>query len=232
MRTYMRYWCDVFRMPDWSEEKIVNTFRCENEQLVDELLAEGKGLIIATAHMGNYDHTGAWAAVTGRPLTSVAEQVKPEKLFTKFMSYRAKLDIRVHPHGEKGVLDTIADELRYENRVVALISDRDMSSYGIPVTFFNHKAKFPPGCAKLALLTGAPLVTATLFYDGPVSVVRIGEQIHLPPNAPTGADADSQEGFRKAVAQITQTIATQLEEGIAEHPCDWHMLSRLWCDDL
>lgn len=231
LRSYGRYWCDAFRMPDWSREKIVRTFRCENVELVDTLLAQQGGLVIATAHMGNYDHTGAWAAVTGRPLTSVAERVRPEKLFTKFMAYRTRLGIRVHPHGTPDVVDILASELRSQNRVVALISDRDMSSHGIPVTFFGHTAPFPPGPAKLALLTGAPLVTATLFYDGPTSVVRIAEQIPIPPGAPTGPDAADQPGFRAAVAEITQAVATQLASGIAEKPCDWHMLARLWCDD-
>ena len=232
MRNYLRYWCDAFRMPDWTRERTVDTFRCENVELVDELLAEGRGLVIATTHMGNYDHTGAWAAATGRPLSSVAERLKPTRLFDRFVSYREELGIRVYPHGTPGVLDSLATELREQNRVVALISDRDMSSYGVPVTFFGHTAKFPPGPAKLALPTGAPLVTATLWYDGPTAVVHIAPQIALPPDAPTGEDCASQPGYTTAVAEITARIASELEVGIAAHPTHWHMLAKLWLDDL
>lgn len=232
MRNYLRYWCDAFRMPDWTRERTVETFRCENVELVDELLAQGRGLVIATTHMGNYDHTGAWAAATGRPLSSVAERLKPKRLFDKFVAYREELGIRVYPHGTPGVLDTLATELREQNRVVALISDRDMSSYGVPVTFFGHTAKFPPGPAKLALRTGAPLVTATLWYDGPTAVVHIAPQIASPPQAPTGDDCANHPGHPAAVAEMTAQIAAALEVGIAAHPTHWHMLAKLWLDDL
>lgn len=143
MRKYFRYWCDAFRMPDWSNERIVNTFDCVGEYRLQRALAENKGVIVALAHMGNWDHAGAWATLTQAPLTAVAEKLEPERLFERFVEYRESLGMQIYPLGQKNVIDTLADELRNDKRIVALVSDRDLTSRGIEVDFFGEKTRMP-----------------------------------------------------------------------------------------
>ena len=62
MRSYLRYWCDTFRLPGWSRERIVSGFVAHDDHLLADALAVGRGVVVALPHMGNWDHAGAWAA--------------------------------------------------------------------------------------------------------------------------------------------------------------------------
>ncbi len=232
MRNYFRYWCDAFRMPDWSHERIVDRFVCVNEFRLAEASAQNKGVIFTLPHMGNWDQTGAWGTLNYQPVTAIAELLEPVRLFDKFVEYRASLGIRIYPVGQKGVIDILADELRNDKRMVALVSDRDLTSRGIPVDFFGEATRMPAGAANLALRTGAPLLPLTLWYDGPNAYAEIHPAVVIPENAPTGDDASHQPGYAEAVSDITQQIANAFEKGIAEHPTDWHMMQKLWLSDL
>ena len=232
MRSYFRYWCDAFRISDWSPERIVGTFKCEDEHYLSDAVAEGNGVVIALGHMGNWDHAGGWGALDMGPLTAIAERLKPEKLFRKFVAYRESLGIRIHPAGQPGVVNVLAEELRNEGRIVALLADRDLGRRGISVQLFGEETRMPAGPAYLALRTGAPLIVATLWYDGPNACAKMHARIPIPEGAPTGDDASTQPGYEQAVAEITQKVAHVFEEGISAHPQDWHMLQKLWLADL
>ena len=232
MRSYFRYWCDAFRMPDWSDEQVVDRFECENADYLIDALKLNKGVIVALPHMGNWDHAGAWATLDVGPLTAIAERLEPEKLFDKFVEYRESIGLRIHALGTPGVVDTLASELRNDNRIVALLADRDLTARGIGVTFFGLATRMPAGPSNLALRTGAPLFPATLWYDGKKAHAKIHPQVKVPAKAPSGDDASGKPGYNKAVNSMTQQIADAFEEGIREHPADWHMMQKLWLEDL
>lgn len=65
MRSYLRYWQEAFRLPDWTDEQIVGRVRTVNEKLLRDAYAAGRGVICALPHLANYDHAGAWAGRTG-----------------------------------------------------------------------------------------------------------------------------------------------------------------------
>ena len=60
MRSYMRYWCDTFRFPDWSKERMTQTVEVHGEDLLMDAIAAGTGVIVALPHAGNWDHAGAY----------------------------------------------------------------------------------------------------------------------------------------------------------------------------
>ena len=129
MRSYMRYWCDTFRFPDWSQERVVNTVSVTNEHLLMDAIAAKTGVIVALPHAGNWDHAGAYFCAKGVPLVTVAERLKPEKLFLKFLSYRESMGMQVLPLDGR-VLDTLEKRLN-DGALVALVADRDLSRSGI-----------------------------------------------------------------------------------------------------
>jgi len=232
LQGYFRYWCDAFRMPDWTPKRINESFVCVDGDNLGDALALGGGAVIALPHMGNWDHTGAWGTLNYAPVSSIAEVLKPEKLFEKFLEYRESVGMTIYPLGQPGVVDALAENLRRDNIIVALVSDRDLTAHGIDVDFFGEPTRMPAGSAALALRTGAPLMTATLWYDGPKTCAQISDHIPFPDGAPVGDDAKNQPGYVEAITTMTQAIADNFAKGIAEHPTDWHMMQKLWLADL
>jgi KDO2-lipid IV(A) lauroyltransferase len=217
MRSYMRYWCDTFRLPDWSKKRILDTVTVTNEHLLIDAIAAKTGVIVAVPHAGNWDHAGAYFCAKGIRLVTVAERLKPEKLFLKFLAYRQAMGMEVLPLDGR-VLNTLEERLN-EGALVALVSDRDLSRSGIEVEFFGGKARMPAGPALLALRTKAPLITAFVSYTE--SGVHIEFRNIMVPSA---GDESSK------VKEIVQMTAQYFEDGISESPEDWHMLQRIWID--
>jgi lauroyl/myristoyl acyltransferase len=221
MRSYLRYWCEVFRLPDLSHEQIVGSVRCEGEERIVQGLERGKGVVIPLPHMANWDHAGAWVTLAHAPLTTVAERLKPESLYERFLDYRRDLGMEVLPlTGGPPPFRTLLERAK-QGRLIALVGDRDLTENGIGVSFFGERTSMPPGPAAIAVATGAVLLPATLSYDGPVLRIHIHEAVDVPA-----------EGTRpEKVAAMTQACADVFADGIAKNPQDWHMLQRLWVGD-
>ena len=217
MRSNMRYWCDTFRFPDWSPERVRETVTVTNEHLLLDAISAKTGVIVTLPHAGNWDHAGAYFCGKGINLVTVAEHLKPEKLFLKFLSYRQAMGMEVLPLDGR-VLATLEQRLR-EGALVALVADRDLSRSGIAVNFFGAPSRMPAGPAILALKTDAPLITAFVSYTDSGIHIDFNE-VPLPF---FGSDEEK-------VSQIVQSMAQQFEVGITAHPEDWHMLQRIWTD--
>ncbi|MFI7101636.1 phosphatidylinositol mannoside acyltransferase [Streptomyces sp. NPDC050161] len=223
MRSYMRYWMESFRLPAWSKDRIRAGFDPQDVHHLEEGLKSDRGVILALPHMGNYDLAGVWVTTKlGVPFTTVAERLKPESLYDRFVAYREGLGMEVLPHTGGAAFGTLARRLR-SGGLVCLVADRDLSSSGIEVTFFGGAAKMPAGPAMLAVQTGAMLLPVTLWYDDTaVMRGRVHPEIGVP---------ESGTRAEKAAA-MTQSLADAFASGIADHPEDWHMLQRLWLADL
>ncbi|UUY46945.1 phosphatidylinositol mannoside acyltransferase [Streptomyces yangpuensis] len=223
MRSYMRYWMESFRLPTMDPKRFSTDVEFKDEHLLREALASGRGVVVALPHLANWDLAGAWAiGHIGSPFTTVAERLKPESLYDRFVAYRESLGMEVLPHSGGAAFGTLARRLR-SGGLVCLVADRDLSASGVEVDFFGSTARMPAGPALLAQQTGAVLLPATLHYgDTPKMYGRIHPEVEVP-KAGTRAE--------KTTA-MTQAVADAFAWGIAEHPQDWHMLQRLWLDDL
>ncbi|MFF8954853.1 phosphatidylinositol mannoside acyltransferase [Streptomyces sp. NPDC014894] len=223
MRSYMRYWMESFRLPAWSADRVRDNVDIKGVHHLTDGLAAGRGVIVALPHLANWDLAGVWVTRTlGIPFTTVAERLKPESLYDRFVAYRESLGMEVLPHAGGSAFGTLARRLR-AGGLVCLVADRDLSSSGVEVDYFGATARMPAGPALLARQTGALLLPVTLWYgDEPV----MHGTIHPPVDPPA-------EGSRaERTAAMTQALADVFAEGIAEHPEDWHMLQRLWLADL
>ena len=217
MDSYMRYWCDTFRFQDWSKERVTGTVTVTNEHLLLDPIAAKTGVIVSLPHAGNWDHAGAYFCSKGIHLVTVAERLKPEALFLRFLKHREAMGMEVLPLDGRS-LGTLAQRLR-RGDLIALVADRDLSRSGIDVNFFGHPSRMPAGPALLAINTCAPLITAFVSYTA--------TGIHIDFRAiaiPQDGDRDSQ------VSRITQLCADNFAVGIASSPQDWHMLQRIWID--
>ena len=217
MRSYMRYWCDTFRFPDWSSQRVRESVSVTNEHLLTDAIAAKTGVIVTLPHAGNWDHAGAYFCAKGIHLVTVAERLKPDKHFLKFLEYRQAMGMEVLPLDGR-VLGALAQRLG-EGSLIALVADRDLSRTGIDVEFFGGPSRMPAGPALLALKTDAPLITAFVSYTE--------SGIHIDFNEVSIPTSGSDEA---KVSQIVQNMAHLFETGISAYPQDWHMLQRIWTD--
>ena len=219
IRSYLRYWCDTFRFPAWSKERLLSTTVCENENLLRDPISEKRGCIVALPHAGNWDHAGAYFCATGIPLTTVAEHLKPEKLFRKFLEYRTAIGMEVLDLDSRSIA-VLSQRLR-AGKLVALVTDRDMSKNGIPVDFFGRGSQMPAGPALLAIQTGADLITAFVKYEEVGIRIIFEGPIAVPSNGTVPEKA----------ALMTQVVADRFAKHIQANTVDWHMLQRIWRND-
>jgi KDO2-lipid IV(A) lauroyltransferase len=221
MESYFRYWREAFRLPNLSPEQIVSTIEVDGQEHLQAAIAAGRGMVMALSHSGNWDHAGAWFTIEYMPLTTVAERLKPESLYERFLDYRRSLGMEVLPLGDRTLMSTLRRRLN-DGGMVCLLADRDLSAAGIPVDFFGEPTRMPAGPALLAYLTQADLMPVSLWYERDRSRVRIHPPVLLDRSAPR----------ETVIRETTQVVADALAKGIAEHPEDWHMLQPLWLSDL
>lgn len=222
LRRYLRYWQEAFQLPSMSAEQISSIFDVvEGLDRLDAAMNSGTGAMIALPHMGNWDLAGAWATLRYGGLSTVAERLRPESLFDRFVAYRESLGMEVIALGDADVTSRLARRLK-EGRLVCLLADRDLLGRGVRVSFFGEAASMPPGPAALSLLTGAPLMPVSTWHADGITRAHI----HAPIVAPL-ADRRSE-----MVEVMTQQLADVFAAEIAKYPADWHMMQRLWHADL
>ncbi len=224
MRSYLRYWLEAFRLPSLPRAEHATFF-----QLVDggadvlrDAVTSRTGVVVALPHAGNWDAAGAYVAAHGWPIITVAERLKPESLYQRFLAFREGLGMEILPlhGGARPPLDILAEKLP-QGYVVPLLADRDLSARGVEVRFFGGRTRMPAGPALLALRTGAPLYTVDMWYEPAGPRGRLRGPLTLP----------TEGALDQRVRATTQLVADSLALGIAAAPTDWHMLQRLWLAD-
>ena len=220
LASYARYWREAFRLPTMDlpevgrrfDEVSIGTHRPQ------AAMDAGRGGILALPHSGNWDMAGVWLVHKHGTFSTVAERLKPESLYRRFIEYRESLGFEVFPAsgGERPPFELLAERLR-ENKLVCLMSDRDLTRSGVEVDFFGERTRLPAGPAKLAITTGAHLIPAHVYYDGDDCVIDLQEPL------------DTSSGD---VTAVTQALADRFARNIAAHPADWHMMQPQWLADL
>jgi phosphatidylinositol dimannoside acyltransferase len=228
MRSYLRYWCDSFRLPDRSNDDLVHAVRAVNFDPTRAVLESGRSVVMFAGHMGNWDLSGAWSTTQLAPLTTVVERLRPEEVFDEFLAFRERLGMRVIPlTGGNDVFRELTAACR-AGRLVALLADRDLTKGGIEVDFCGQRARMAIGPAALAVNTGAVLVPCIVNYErqpngyGWRTVITLSEAVAQPAHGTS----------REKIQAMTQACADVLTEAVREHTQDWHMMQRVFTRDL
>jgi KDO2-lipid IV(A) lauroyltransferase len=226
MRSYARYYLETFRLQIIPDERILAGMHVNQEAVDDTLeqMSRGRGAIYALPHMGDFEQAGRWVILVGAgSFTTVAERLKPESVFERFLEFRQGLGMEVLPTtGGPHPFGVLAQRLR-TGKLVCIVADRDLSDTGIEVDFFGEKALFPAGPAALAVQTGAALRPVSCWFVGETEWAA-----HVHDEIPVPAEGNRKQ---KAVA-MTQAMARVFEQAIKKHPEDWHMLQKLFVNDL
>lgn len=220
MRSYLRYWKEAFRLPQWTPAEIRARLVANHVERLFDPLASGQGVVAVLGHFGNWDHAGAWVTSQGTGFTTVAERLKPESLYDRFVSYRESLGMEVLPlTGGPDVTHVLQERLR-AGGLVALLADRDLAASGLEVDILGEPALLPAGPALLALRTGSVLLPVVSYYD------REHTQLDFRPPL-----TSSEPRVRDAVRDLTQQWAGVVGDAARQHSRDWHMLQPVWTAD-
>lgn len=225
LRSYARYWVETFQLPGMDPAEVAARAQVGMVGLdhVRAGMEAGRGVILALPHSGNWDVAGLMICRMYGGLTSVAERLKPESLYDRFLSYRRSLGMEILPLTGPGAGATsglLKERLR-AGKLVCLLGDRDLNGTGVPVDFFGERTRMPAGPALLAAVTGAALLPTHLTFT------KTGwHQAVSPPLELAGGRLSEQ------VRAGTQALADHYAAGIAGKPDDWHMVQPLWPGDM
>ncbi|MGH3588635.1 MAG: phosphatidylinositol mannoside acyltransferase, partial [Pseudonocardia sp.] len=226
LRSYARYWCEMFRLrPEDARAVYARTEDgVSGTAPFFDALAAGRGVVFALPHSGNWDAAGVWVVEALRRLghepvfTTMAQRLRPESLYRRFLAYRESLGFEVVPaEAGSSAHRALTGRLR-AGGVVCLVADRDLAGSGVEVSFFGEPARFPVGPARLAALTDAVLLPAYPHFRPD------GWGVSFAPPVPVDRTPVS-------VARATQSIADAFARLIAQAPADWHALQPLWSAD-
>jgi len=218
--SYTRYWYEMFRLPH-DAKKPLTRFSSDGYEYIKQAVADGRGAIMAIPHIGGWEYAGAWLAQQGGAApVAVVEAVEPPELFALFRDQRRAMGMEIIALGPDS--GTQVAKALHDNRVLCLLSDRDISGDGIEVEFFGERTTLPAGPALLSIRTGAPLLPVAVYFDGRSNFARV-----LPP-----LDTSRQGSLRADVARITQDMAHALEQLIRAAPEQWHMMQPNWPSDV
>ena len=229
VRSYLRYWCEAFRLPDLGPERLADAVRVLGDEPVRASLHRGRPVVCFLGHLGNWDMAGAWATRHLGPVVTVAERLRPEPVFEEFLAFRERLGLRIIPlSGGGDVFHRLVEAAKGPN-VIPLLADRDLTRGGLEVDFAGERSRVAVGPAALAFDSGAELHPVSIHYepaeDGPGgwrSVITFHDAVTVPAG----------ESRHRAVRTMTAACADVLGRAVREHTADWHMMQRVFVRHL
>ncbi len=223
LRHFAFYWVDLFRFaqlpPERARRHLVSV---EGMETVEEAVEAGRGVVLLTAHLGNWELGGVLLGQRQMPISIVyfPDQFEAAENFRSSMRVQAGVEeIPLRLDSAWASLPVLR-ALR-EGRLVAMQGDRDFEERGIEAPFFGGKVRFPRGPFMVALLTGAPIVptfvTYTPGYDFQAS---FGTPLHLVSTGDREAD----------LARGVYAWSEVLQEAVAQHPSQWYTFFDYWAE--
>ncbi len=207
---------DLFMTPRLSPEVLERRLDIEGFERFLEAFSRGKGVILASIHMGCPDFVAQVLAFRGFPVTIPAEVIEPPAFFRFMTELRASHGLRIIPVNGP-VLELV--RALHRGEVIALALDRDATESGVEVEFFGKPARLPDGAVRLAYRVGAPIVMAFCVRK-PDNSFKVWVE---PPLYVAG------EGSREEIiARAREKVIATMEKYIKAYPEQWVLSVRLW----
>lgn len=197
------------RFSSLTRSELMRTVRFEGRENLDRALSLGKGVLLLTAHFGNWELLGAALAACGYKVNAIVRELRVKRLDRLVNELRSAAGFRPL-YRERGLKSALLSLKR--NQILALLADIDTKSEGVFVDFFGRPAYTPAGPALISMKTGAPIIPAFIVREGKGHRVFIGEPIR-----PTGD-----------VRSDTQRLTEVVEGFIRRHPHQWIWMHRRW----
>ena len=233
---------DFFRGASISETELKAGWTIVNQAAYDEALAEGRGLVLIGAHFGNFELAASRLGALGYKLLTPVERMKPEPLFELFCRIRQHHNLRLVPADSRDSLREMLETLK-RGEVVMFLADRYILGASTAIPFFDEPAKMPTGPMALAIKSGAPVIMAYSWREGPGRAYGAFVRVDIAAAAKaaavdsaevsTGAEgllsrAQTATRVRTAdlAAEAHEKCLQVLERAIEQHPEQW--VATLW----
>jgi KDO2-lipid IV(A) lauroyltransferase len=216
-RHFGRYVAEMLSVQGWGNEDIQDRVTVLGERHFGEAANAGKGVVFVSAHMGSPEVAACMAVLKGFRITAVTGRVKPDWLMQYVVASRQRMGVTLVPASGAGI--GLIRELR-RGGMVAFVIDGGIDLPGsVPVTLFGRQTLFPEGPARLARLTGAPIVFAVAArHPGGRFTVHICPALFRDDGAP--ADED--------IRAKTQQLASLFERFVRRYPGQWYAFREMW----
>ena len=219
-RISARNFGDLLRAPHLGPREMARIIPLESGEWAyfDDARAQGRGVVLVTAHLGAFDVIGMAIAARGYKLTSMTGRTTTRFLFDAVTRLRRAGGMNVVEATPGGVRTVIQALRRAE--VAAFVADYDFFQNGLPVTFFGRETTLPPGPVRIARDTNAVIVGVFSRRVGNGYALRLTPPFEVPKTR--DMDADLAAGMARLTAM--------LERAIGASPGQWVMFQRVWPD--
>lgn len=228
---------DFLRGPHLTPKQVLAGWTTEGEELVSELVGQGRGLIVVSAHFGNFEYGASRLGAIGYRMTTPVERMRPEALYQWFCETREHHNLHVLPADSRETLREMRAALA-RNELVLVAADRYIIGSSIEVPFFGEPARLPTSPFALAVKLGAPIVASFSWRLGrgrsygvviPLDTQPTGDPTGDPSGEAARADEGSQARSEDGIARAVRRYVEQLERLITAHPEQWvSTLEPIW----
>jgi Kdo2-lipid IVA lauroyltransferase/acyltransferase len=217
--TLARNYVDMLAVPTLNVEQMLQRTEAAGMERLLAAQARGRGVLIATAHIGNVDAAGHAILVRGARCAVLTERVEPDWLFDFFVEERRHFGGEVLPM-TANVLPLVQRALR-NGQAVGIACDWDMHGTGVPVRLpgFSHAIRIPAAIAMLALRGKVPII--------PIWPQRLADGRTRACIRPE-IDLGSAGNLRADVRRICTDLAQQLLPRLRANPEHWVLFHRVW----
>lgn len=204
------------RQPQMTPEEVEREVRFEGQEHFEEAFRRGKGVILVTAHYGNWEMMGPRLVRAGYRLSAISRTADDPGTERMIETIRTRCGLQQIPRG-RAAREGLA--VLHRNEILAILLDQNTLAGGIFVPFFGHPASTATGPAVFALKTGAALVpTFCLRQPDGTHLMKAWPPIYPRPTGDRAADVHS------LTAELTRIIELQ----IREQPELWCWLHHRW----
>jgi KDO2-lipid IV(A) lauroyltransferase len=193
-------------------ENLGDFVQFRNERLLTDALAEGRGAMLVTGHIGNWEIGGNAVSMRFAPCHSIARALKNPKVDRWVNEIRQKTGQRIIP--KDGALRSMVSLLR-EGKLLAFLLDQHAGDKGIPVDFFGRKAYTFDSVAALSKRFNVPVICG---FDR-----RIGNRFKHEMRAVERIDPGN-----ASVEELTARYTKFIEDTVRETPEAWLWMHRRW----
>lgn len=208
---------EMLYMSRLNKENISQYITVDHPERISEALAENKGVIILTAHMGNWEWMGAGLALKGFPSTAIAKR-QPNDQATRFLNEnREMVGIEVFARGGNEMI--CAARALKRKKLLGFLADQDGGFYGVPQPFLGKMSSTPRGPAMFAQKFHSPIVPVFAVHEkNHMNKIVVGEVFHFEDTGNKDED----------IARSTRKMAILIEDFIKTHPTDWLWFQHRW----